>query len=95
MTFHDAFVQIRRENLTWREIDGVIIALDLSSSTYFTTNRTGRFLWHAMIEGATIAELIAELRSSFHISDESAETDVRNFIKLLDGNNLLRRAHYD
>jgi len=87
----DVSVQIRRQNVTWREVDGIIIALDLGSSTYFTTNRTGRMLWHAMIEGATVVELVALLRSSFGITDERATADVRSFLQLLEANDLLRR----
>ncbi len=91
MTNDDVCVQIRRRDVTWREVDGIVIALDLSSSTYFTTNRSGRLLWHAMIDGATVPELVALLRSSFGISEDRATDDVRTFLQLLDSNNLLRR----
>lgn len=92
MTSLDVFMRIRRQNVTWREVDGIIIALDLSSSTYFTTNRTGRLLWNAMIEGAKEAELIALLQSSFGLSGESATADIRAFVQLLEANNLLERT---
>ena len=88
----DAPVQIRSQNLTWREVDGTIIALDLTSSTYFTANRVGTFLWHAMTDSVKVPELIALLQSSFGISEERATADVRAFLQLLDANNLLRRG---
>jgi len=91
VTNDDVCVQIRRQNVTWREVDGIIIALDLASSTYFTTNRTGKLLWHAMIDGATVPELVALLQSSFGISDERATADVHAFLQLLEANDLLRR----
>ncbi len=83
------FVRIRQKHVTWREIDGVVIALDLSSSTYFTTNRTGRVLWTAMVGGATIDELVSLLESSFGISRQRATDDVMAFVKLVGANNLL------
>jgi hypothetical protein len=88
----DGWVQLRRQNLTWREIDGVIVVLDLDSSTYLTTNQSGRFLWEMMIDGTTVTDLVARLQSSFALSDETAATDVESFLQLLDANNLLQRA---
>lgn len=88
MAKRDLVVQIRQKNLTWREVDGVIIALDLSSSTYLTTNRTGRVLWNSMVGGATVAELTALLQTSFGIPQERAAADVAGFLRLLDANNL-------
>lgn len=85
-------VQIRSNDVSWREVDGEVIALDLRSSTYFTTNRTGTLLWHAMIDGATIDQLAALLRSSFGISDELAHADVESFLNLLVANGLLVRS---
>ena len=82
-------VRLRRANLTWREVDGEIVALDLVSSTYFTTNKTGALLWAAMVEGTTVAELIALLRSKFDISEEQAEGDVRAFLQLLSAKGML------
>lgn len=92
MTNRDVVVQIRKKSVTWRDVDGAIIALDLSSSTYLTTNRTGRVLWNAMVEGATIPELIHLLTSSFGISEDRAKADVGVFLRLLDANNLCERV---
>src|SRR4051812_46578161 len=85
-------VRIRPTNVTWREVDGEVIALDLVSSTYFTTNRTGTLLWHAMVEGTTVGDLVALLRSTFGISEETAVADVRAFLQLLESNNLLEQS---
>lgn len=82
-------MRIRKKHVTWREIDGVVIALDLSTSTYFTTNRTGRVLWRAMVDGATIDELVSRLESSFGVSRQRATDDVRAFVELVGANNLL------
>lgn len=84
-------VRVRSQNVTWREVDGTIIALDLTSSTYFTTNRVGTLLWHAMSDGATVADLVSLLRSSFGIPGDRAAADVGTFLKLLEANGLLHR----
>lgn len=83
-------VQIRRQDLTWREVDGIVIALDLASSTYFTTNKSGRYLWHALTTGATVDELTTLLESTFGIPPERAADDVAAFLELLSDNNLIQ-----
>lgn len=88
----ESVMRIRPTHVLWREVDGEVIALDLSSSTYFTTNKTGAVLWHAMINGATASKLVELLRSTFDISDEVAQVDVRSFLQLLRTNRLLDQA---
>lgn len=82
-------VRIRSKNVSWREVDGEVIALDLTSSTYFTTNRTGTLLWHAMVDGAAVGDLVELLASTFGIPADRAKGDVGSFLDLLSANNLL------
>jgi hypothetical protein len=82
-------LRIRRENLTWREVGGEIIALDLVTSTYFTTNTTGSHLWNALVEGAKFGDLVALLEDKFGISEDIATDDVRSFIEGVDQHGLL------
>ena len=89
MTFPEgAFLRVR-SNVTWREVGGEVIALDLVTSTYFSTNRTGSVLWHVLVEGATRQELIKALQAEFGIDEAVAETDVRTFLRLLEDHRLL------
>jgi fucose permease len=88
----EVVVQIRPTNVSWREVDGEVIALDLDSSTYFSTNRTGSLLWHAMVDGATVGSLVALLEDSFDVPQTTARADVNAFLKLLVANGLLARS---
>lgn len=88
---HDAMLRLRSNELTWREVDGEIIALDLTSSLYFTANRTGTLLWARLIDGARLADLHALLVDQFGIAGNDAERDVANFVALLDSHSLLER----
>lgn len=87
----DTVVRIRTNDLTWREVEGEIIALDLLTSTYFTTNRTGTVLWHALVDGATVPQLVQRLVESFGITEDVASADTDAFLKLVRGNGLLDR----
>ena len=88
----DVAVRIRPTNVSWRDVDGEVIALDLDSSTYFSTNRTGAFLWYAMVDGTTVGALITLLEESFDVPAERARSDVRAFLELLRANGLLAGA---
>ena len=87
----DAVLKLRSNELTWREVDGEIIALDLTSSLYFTTNRTGTLLWLRLVEGANIGELAALLTEQFELAETDARGNVTGFIALLDSHSLLER----
>ena len=86
---NEVVVRIRSTNVSWREVDAEVIALDLDSSTYFSTNRTGALLWHAMVDEATVGSLVTLLENSFRVPAETARVDVNAFLKLVRANGLL------
>ena len=88
----DLVVRIRATNLSWREVHGQVVALDLESSTYFTTNKTGTLLWRAMVDGSTVAALIALLSARFQLSYNDSAADVRDFLEVLAANGLLEES---
>ncbi len=88
---NDAVLRLRSNELTWREVDGEIIALDLTSSLYFTANRTGTLLWSRLVDGAKLDELTALLTEQFDLSAADARRDASSFIALLDSHSLLER----
>lgn len=86
-----AVLRLRSNELTWREVDGEIIALDLASSLYFTANRTGTLLWSSLVQGARLGDLTALLTEQFELAEADARRDVSSFIALLDSHSLLER----
>lgn len=72
---------IQQEALTWREIDGEIVILDLEASKYLSLNGTGAMLWTALADGADDDELITLLADRFGIDAETAERDVTDFLR--------------
>jgi len=85
-------LRIRQHELTWRSVAGEIVALDLRSSTYFTTNASGADLWMALVEGSTAQQLTALLVTTYEISEAQAACDAAAFVKLLESSNLLERS---
>lgn len=84
-------LRLRDDAVRWREIDREVIAVDLESSTYLSTNETGVRLWRRLAEGTTTEQLVDELVSAFGIEPERAAADVRSFLDELEARNLLER----
>ena len=84
-------LRVRSDRLTWRSVGGEVIALDLETSTYFSTNRSGAVLWTELVEGRTHAQLVDTLRRRFEITFERAAADVDEFLAGLAANGLLEQ----
>jgi hypothetical protein len=82
-------VQIDSANVSWREVDGSVVALNLRSSTYVATNQTGTLIWQAMVDGCSFDDLVGLLCSTFGVSRLQAEADVSAFLHSLSSNALL------
>lgn len=85
-------MKLDSQRITWREIDGELVILDLAASTYLTTNETGTTLLKELVEERSHEELVEVLLAAFDVSREAADTDVRAFVEDLDRNGLLSRA---
>lgn len=83
-------MQLRRSDVTWREIDGEMVILDLASSTYLTTNRTGAVLLKLLVDERSHDELVDALVAHFDVSGARADADVTAFADLLRKHGLLQ-----
>lgn len=82
-------LHLNKDAVSWREVDGEVIALRHSASEYLSTNPAGAVIWTALAEGATRPELAELLVSRFGIDADRAATDVDAFVDLLASRGLL------
>lgn len=73
-------MRLRTEGLTWQEIDGELVLLDLNASAYLTTNRTGAFLAKQLVEERTEDELVESMVQEYGIDSDVARADLREFL---------------
>ena len=52
-------LRLRTEDLSWREIDDEVIAVDVETSTYLGANKTGTLLWRRLGDGGATREELA------------------------------------
>ena len=84
-------LRLRDDGLSWREIDGEVVALEAERSLYLASNEAGAVLWQALADGgASRDDLARALRDRWRIDAERAERDVDAFIAQARGHGLLR-----
>jgi hypothetical protein len=70
----------RSADLSWREIDGEVIVLDLKSANYLRLNSTGAKLWTRLETGATVGQLVEVLQDGFGRTPQEAMGDTVDFL---------------
>ncbi|WP_154795465.1 PqqD family protein [Occultella kanbiaonis] len=85
-------MKLRRDGVTWREIDGEMVILDLKTSKYLTTNRAGTTLVRLLAEDRSTGDLTDALVTEFGISTDQAAGDVATFVDSLEQRGLLQDA---
>jgi hypothetical protein len=88
-------VRIRRDEVTWQELDDEVVALDLTSSEYLRLNGSGAVLWRRLVEGAEVDELEALLVETYGIDAATASADAAAFVQRLEERGLLEPARGD
>lgn len=84
-----AMLRLRDADLTWLEIQGELVALDESDSSYLSANDSGLVLWEALAEGCSRDDLVALLLERFDVGEEQAAADVDAFVADLRARGLL------
>ena len=84
-------LRLREEDLSWRQIDAEIVAVDVVKSTYLSANESGAILWSLLVDGATRVELATALQDRYGIDRARAEADADAFVAALESRGLLRR----
>jgi hypothetical protein len=83
-------LRLRTDDLSWREIDDEVIAVDVETSTYLGANKAGTLLWRRLGGGgATRQELADLLVEAYGIEPERARADVESFLDDLAAKGLL------
>lgn len=75
--------------LTWREINGDLVVMELDSGVYHLFNATGREIWLALADGQTPAQISDRLVDNYAVEKKEAQSDVSRFMASLVGKGLL------
>lgn len=84
-------LRLRTQELSWREIDGELVAVDVARSAYLSSNPAGTLLWQMLAGGTTRTALEQALVETFAIDVQRAKGDVASFLDDLSSRELLER----
>jgi hypothetical protein len=85
-------VKLNPERVRWREIDQEVVAVNVDSSTYLSTNGSGALLWMELAQGTTRDALVERLAQAYLLDAGRAAQDVDGFLDELRGQGLLDEA---
>jgi Coenzyme PQQ synthesis protein D (PqqD) len=85
----DEKLQLKVDDVVWREVGDELVVLELSTSTYLTLNGTARYLWERLIEATTVDGLIETLVEQYQLSADQARSDTESFLSALNDRELL------
>jgi hypothetical protein len=81
--------QLRTDDLSWRQIDDEIVALDARAGNYLSINGAGTLLWPSLVAGATPEQLAQILVGAYEIDEARAGVDAAGFVSSLAAQGLL------
>lgn len=82
-------LQLREQDLEWREIDDEIIVLDARNAAYLAVSGSGIVIWNLLSERTDREALIQALVETYDIDDTRAGEDVEAFLSELADRDLL------
>ena len=82
-------IQIKVDEVVWREVGEEMVVLELATSTYLTLNGAAKHLWERLASGATFDELVDVLADRYRISAVQARDDAESFLSALSERDLL------
>ena len=82
-------MRLRADDLTWQELDGEIVLLDLQGSAYFQLNGSATLLWRRLVDGCARPDLEAALIEHYDVDARQAAVDVDAFLADLQAHGLL------
>lgn len=56
------------DEVTWRDVNGELVVLKLTSGEYFSFNAIGRLTWMNLSEGKSIADAIDTIAAEYDVT---------------------------
>ena len=75
-----------------RQLDDEMVLLDLAAGQYYSLNRAGTEVWHAVVRGASLAEVKDGVAGKWPVDEPERWRLIREVVGDLVGRGLLRAA---
>ena len=84
-------MQLRKQDLEWREIASDIVILNALDASYLTLNGSGALLWRMLATSTTRDQMVTALLDAYDVEESVAAADTDAFLQTLSEQGLLAR----
>lgn len=81
--------RIDPNKVLWKEVDGLVVVLLVSSGYFIELNKIGSVIWKLLALGKTVNEVIDAMAETYDVSNEKLSSDVNAFIEEMMSQGLL------
>jgi hypothetical protein len=83
MNASDQSQPIRAKEVSYRDVGGETVLLNLSTGVYYGLNEVGAFIWQRLDGKHTLDDLVRSVCSAYAVDRERALADVRRLVEEL------------
>jgi hypothetical protein len=77
------------ENVVWRDLEGEIVILNLTSGVYFSVDGVGTRIWTLMSEQVATDDIVRKLISEFDVEEAQLRSDMESLMRDLASQGLI------
>ena len=82
-------LSLRDNDLSWREIDDEIVALDGQGAVYLSVRGAGALVWRLLADSTDRDRLVQAVSETYDVDSDQATRDVETFLAQLEDRELL------
>ena len=86
----DAFAP--SDHVSWREVEGEAIVLDLRTGEYHTFNEVGRVIWRCVAEKKPVGQILSAVTADYEAEPAAVHADIERFLAVLLHKGLVRKT---
>lgn len=90
MGTHVAYT-IDRNRVSWDEIDGETLIINVETGFYFSLDDVGSLIWSMLADGADEPDMVARIVSEYAVEESTARDDLQALIDALADEELVER----
>jgi hypothetical protein len=83
-------LKIDAENILWKEVEGVVVVLKLTTGDFCEFNDVGSLIWKMIADGHSLAEVEHKIAERYDTSPQRIAADVKGFVDRAVAYGLLR-----
>ena len=85
----DAAYTIDRKRITWDEIDGETLIINVETGYYFSLDGVGSLIWSMLADGVDERDMVARIVNEYEVEESTARDDLRALVDALAGEELI------